>query len=643
MPQKDGKGKIDPIRGIQNEGKVDTNEQSEKDRATVAMVEKLFTRYKQHRMAYDKNWVENYKMFRGKQWKEARPAYRNDDVINYIHATIQAVVPIMTDSQPNIEAVPENPSDFEFAEILTQLLTSKWDKDQYNQVVAEAIVDSLIYGTAISEQPWNPNKADGLGDYDFKTVDPMYCYPDPRARDINDENGFGFITAIPTDLAEVKRKYPDVADLIKSDLADIDRIKTAKMEMDDYRIRSATDNLTLVQGERPADDVQSDQVLVITAYLKDETLTEEKILEKDEKGKAKTKYRQRKKYPNGRKIVIANKILCYDEENEYVDGKIPFCRLVDHIIPREFWGEGEVDQLKGPQQMINKLVNYGMDVISLMGNPVWKNPTGSGVFSDSIVNRPGLVIDYNDGYEPRRERGEDIQGSLFALLDRLENMFERVSGVNEVSIGAEPRNASGIAIDSLREAAQTRIRLKSRNVQAWLTQVGQQMASRLLQFYTIPRVIRITDNQGASKYFEIAIDSDFDESGEEQYKVATFRQMEQQVDPETGEQVMVQSPVQQYEIKGNLDIRITTGSALPFAKAQKKLEAKELYQLGIYDEEDLLEDLEHPRATVVLEKLAQRKAQAAQAEQAAMMGQQQGQPQAPMDPSMQQMPGQMPA
>lgn len=631
MPQKDGKGRIDPMRGASYEGATQSNEQSEKDRKTVAMVEKLFSRYKQYRQSYDIDWVENYKMFRGKQWKEARPAYRNDDVVNFIYSAIQTIIPIMTDSRPNIEAVPENPSDFEFAQILTQLLRSKWDRDQFSQIVAEAIVDACIYGTAITEQPWDPDMLQGLGDYDFRTVDPLYCYPDPRSRDINDSFGSGFITAIPTDLAEVKRKYPDVAHLLKADLSDVDMAKTAKMDMDDYRVRSATDNLTLVQGERPADAKQPNQILVITAWLKDETLTEEKIRETDKNGKTKTKYRQRKKYPNGRKIVIANKVLCYDEESEYLDGKIPYCRLVDHLLPREFWGEGEVSQLKGPQQMINKLVNYAMDIIQLMGNPVWKNPTGSGVFSDSIVNRPGLVIDYNDGFEPRRERGEDIQPSIFQTLDRLQNMFEKISGVNEVSEGAAPRNASGVAIDSLREAAQTRIRLKSRNVQAWLTQVGQQFASRILQFYSIPRIVRITDNPEAAQYFEIAIDTDLDESGEVQARQATFREFNETVDPVTGQVKLVPSPVQQFEIKGNLDIRITTGTTLPFAKAQKKQQAKELFQLGIYDEEDLLEDLEHPRKDMVLEKLAQRKQQAAEAQAAAAQaGAMQGTPQPPI-------------
>ena len=52
-------------------------------------------------------------------------------------------------------------------------------------------------------------------------------------------------------------------------------------------------------------------------------------------------------------------------------------------------------------------------------------------------------------------------------------------------------------------------------------------------------------------------------------------------------------------------------------KAQRKQQAKELFSMGIYDAEDLLEDLEHPRKQAVLEKFNERQRQAAEAEAAA--------------------------
>jgi hypothetical protein len=603
------------------EGTTSDGEQGEKARKTVKMVEDLFQRAKRARANYDTDWIENYKFFRGRQWTEKRPSYRHSEVLNFIHAAIQTIVPILTDRRPNIETVPENPSDFEFSEIMTQVLRGKWDRESWGQIVAEGIVDACIYGTAISEQPWNPDLLSGLGDYEFKTVDPMYVYPAPESHDINSENNDYLIIAKPHDLNEIKRKYPKRAHKLKSDISDVDMSKTAKIDMDDFRVRSASDNLSLVQGERPMDSDQPNKILLITAWIRDETLIEEEIKTKSEDGTLKKGFRTKKKYPNGRKIVLASGQLLEDGDNEYLDGKFPYAKLVDYIMPREFWGQGEVEQLKGPQQLINKLMSYTMDVISLMGNPVWKNPTGSGVFSESLTNQPGLVIDHIDGFEPKREQGENVQPSIFQAFDRLRDVFDTISGVNEVTQGAQPRNASGVAIDSLMEAAQTKIRLKSRNVEAWLTAVGQQMGSRILQFYSIPRIVRITENENAAKYFKIAIDEVTDESGEAQ-RIATVQQFDG-VEDEAGNQQMIPGEPQQFEIKGNLDVRITIGTSLPFAKAKREERARELYSQGIYDVEDYLTDLEHPRKEKILEKFNQRQFEAAQAEAqaAALAGQ----------------------
>jgi hypothetical protein len=615
MPKTDGTGRVDAMQGAAGvKDAAPVAEQSQKDRKTVQMVEKLFRRYKAHRMNYDADWVDNYKFYRGEQWAEKRPSYRNSDVLNFTHAAVQTIIPIITDARPNIETIPENPSDFEFSEIMSQLMRAKWDRDAFSQVVAEGFVDAMIYGTAISEQQWDQELHNGLGDYRFETVDPLFCYPDPRARDVNDQFGKGFITAIPTDTAEVKKKYPQKAHMIKSDISDLDSATTAKLHMEDYRIRSSSDNYQIVQGDRPQDADNPDQTLVITAWLHDDTMVEEEITERDKDGKKVSKgFRQRKKYPNGRKIVIANKILLEDEENPYIDGKFPFAKLVDYILPREFWGEGEIAQLKGPQETINKLASYVMDILQLMGNPVWLNPVESGVDDETITNRPGLVIPWAGEQAPQRAGGVEVQSSFFQFMDRMEKYFEKIHGINEVTQGAVPSGMSGVAIEELQEAAQTRIRLKARNGEAWLTAVGQQFASRIMQFYSTPRIIRVTENENAAKYFKIVIDDVTDKAGETR-KVATIQQFEERQTADGVEQVA--GDPQEFELKGNLDIRITVGTTLPFRKAQRKAQAKELFQLGIYDEEDLLEDLEHPRATKILEKVNQRRQAEAEAQAA---------------------------
>jgi hypothetical protein len=596
-------------------------EQPEKAKHTVRMCEKWLTQAKRHRGLFDTNWVSNVKFAEGKQWRERRPSYRHSEVLNLTHAAIQSIIPILTDNRPNIETLPQEPDDFEFSEIMTQILRAKWDQRGFSQILAEGIVDLSTIGTVISKQEWDEEAQFGLGDYEFELVDPIHCYPDPNARDVNDKFCRRFQTAVPTDLEEVKRRYPKWAHLIKPNVGDMPLSQQARIETeDDYRVRSVSDYDMLLQSDRPRDAERPNQVLLITTYAHSDEVEEYEIMEKDKDGQEIKKFQTKKKFPNGRKIVHANGILLEDGENPFIDGKFPYARGVDHIRPRTFWGMGEVEQLRGPQEMINKLISYTMDVLILMGNPIWVVDSDSGVDTDNIVNQPGLVVEKNPNTEVRRESGVQLQPFILQTLDRLVNLFDQISGVNDVSRGATPSsNASGVAIDMLQEAAQTKLRLKSRNIEHWLTQVGKQHVARILQYYKIPRIVRLTGNEDAGKFFKVAIDEKVDEENESQM---VMQIQEVGRNEETGE--MVSTDIREVVAKGNLDVIIATGTTLPFAKAKRESQATKLFEMGIYDEGDYLDDIQHPRRDKILQKLQERKqgeAEAAQAE--AQLGQQQ--------------------
>ena len=91
----------------------------------------------------------------------------------------------------------------------------------------------------------------GLGDYCFESEEPLYFYPDPNARDINDKHGKYYICARPTDVEEVKRMYPAKKDMIKADISDLEDIKVAKADADEraFWVR------TIERGKQEAGDL----------------------------------------------------------------------------------------------------------------------------------------------------------------------------------------------------------------------------------------------------------------------------------------------------------------------------------------------------------------------------------------------------
>jgi hypothetical protein len=600
-------------------------QQSDKARETVRMGEKMLKEAKRHRQKFDYNWIPNYEFFRGQQWNEKRPSYRHSEVLNVTWANIQSIIPILTDPRPNIEALPEEPSDFEFSEIMSQILRSKWDKEVWGQVVAEALIDSQIYGTAIAKVPWKPDMLDGLGDIGFELMDPLHFYPDPRARDINDDFGKYMIEAVPTDVEEIKRKYPKKGKLVSSDVTDMEGLRDQRHNIHDRNPRETVEGReTTVSGDYERKDDLHNKALLVTIWMHSDELVEQEIEESDKDGNKTKKYQSRKKYPRGRKIVFANGILLEDIENPYLDGKFPYTRLIDHNMPREFWGMGEIDQLKGPQRLINKISSYMMDILSLVGNPVWKVPLSSGVDTQNMTNQPGLIIPHNAGSEPKREPGVMPSPVLQSMLNQFMQIYDKISGINDVSRGAIPSGMSGIAFDLASEAAQTKIRLKSRNLDAFLTKAGQLMVSRIMQFYQTTRIVRLTNNPNAPTFFKFAIDEIVDASGEVQEQIATVQPME--VIPGQGVQ---SGPIQSIPIKSNLDLRITTGTELPLRKARKAQNAKELFGLGVIDEEELLDAMEWPNKEKTIEKFKARQQEAqaleAQAAEAELLAQGGGQ------------------
>lgn len=584
---------------------------SDEDRKAIKKAEDFFKKSKKWRQNYDKDWIDNYKMFRGQQWKEQRPSYRHSEVINMVFQTIQSLVPQLTDSRPKFEFLPHDPNDQEFASILNDVCESDWAKNGWQDVITEALFDSHIYGISFGGMYYKVGKEITGGDIKFQTEDPLYCYPDPNCRDINDDKSRGFLIAEPTDIEIIKRDYPN-GKYVKGDLEDLTNYD--KTDIDGYaRLRLPIDNTKVMRETSGSiDTLETQKALLKTYYCFDDSYDEKEDIGED----GAPVYTQVKKYPRGRKIVTANNVLLHDEPLEYEDGKIPVAKFNNYILPREFYGISEVEQIKGPQRIFNKLVSFALDVLTLMGNPIWVVSTDSGVDTNNIFNKPGLILEKNPNSEVRREEGVQLQPYVLQLIDRMRDWFDGVAGATDVSRGVQPTGVTAAAaIADLQEAALTRVRLKARNLDSFLQKTGQMWLSRTLQFRDAPSMVRVTDNQGATKYFKFHVETVLDEMGNpvmNEMGKPQKKAVVQSFNPEMGGM----NGIQEFPIKGEMDVRVQTGSSLAFAKARKAQDAKDLFNQGVIDAEELLKTLDWPNWQAVLERVKQQQAEAAQAQAA---------------------------
>lgn len=585
-------------------------EPSEDEEKAIRLVDRLFQRAKNARKAYDEKWLDYYRMFRGKQWKDARPSYRHSEVINLVFRAIQSEVPIITDAMPRPEFIPSEPNDFELSQILNDVLDSDWNYNNWSYNFTESLYDSHIYGNGFGCMGYDPEASDGIGGISFKSADPFYQFPDPSSKNVNDESRY-YIEAEPVDIEILKQRYPDKAQYIKADITDIS--KKDKQLSEQVKYKSPTDNRTVLEGSSAYDLGSKDEALEVCCYIKDMETVEDESKEMGEDGQEKTVYIKRLKYPNGRKIVVVSGVLCADGPIEYDDGKFPYLRLTNYILPREFWGISEVEQLESPQKIFNKLISFALDVLTLMGNPIWVVDNTSGVDTDNLFNRPGLIVEKEPNSEVRREEGVQLQPYVLQMIDRMKGWFDDISGSNDVSRGVRPEGITAAsAITALQDASQTRLRQKTKNIDAFMQEFGQMYLSRVFQYYDVPRVFRVTNNENVTKYFKFHVDT-VDEidpisgmpTGEKK-KVARVRQYQQGDD---GQHYLGEE--KQYDVKRRFDVKISTGSALPFEKSRVESQSMQLFDRGIIDAEEVLKNIRYPNAETVMKRMAEKAAQQA--------------------------------
>ncbi len=599
-------------------------EPSDDDKRAIKLAEKIFDRNKKHRSLYDQKWLDYYAMFRGKQWKEQRPSYRHSEVINLVFRTLQSSVPIQVDTHPKFEFLPQEPQDQQFAELMNKVADADWTKDNWAESLLEVVWDSNLYGTGLSSML----AKDFLGRMKivYQSADPFYSFPDPEARDINkDASTMGyssqaatFVYAEPMDVRKIRKKYPDVAEYIKADVVDL--LKAAKTDNQPIKFRSPVDNRVILEGSsQTLDSLQKEQALLVTVYLSPE-YCEEDFEEIEQATKdpvtgepGPPEFVQKAMYPNGRKIVVCNGVLCENVDNGYDDAQFPFDRYANYTLPRELWGISEVEQLEGPQKTFNKLVSFVLDVLTLMGNPVWLIPSSAGIDTENLVNKPGLNVEFDGDRAPERLPGVQLQPYVMEIIDKMAQWFDTIGGSNDVTRGVAPTGiTANSAISTLQESAQTRIRQKTRNLDLYLQGVGQKYVSRVLQFKTAPEIYRLTNDAGARQYFKMHVEPYQHADGGDAYRVHYQPFTEDgQIDP---------SQYSIYETRGKLDVKVSTGSSLPFAKDQLDNKLFALFDRQIIDGEEVLQRMEYPAYQQVLLRMEQ-KAQAAQ--QAQMMQQQQ--------------------
>lgn len=536
-------------------------------------------------------WRELDQFYRGSQWlREDVPPNKSTPVMNFIFALTEAVIPRLTDNDPDFLILPRrSPKDNDLAEQLTGTQRYLWYANRMHEdLLDEAVMPALKYGTSVLKTVWDPDWQ-GVGDVRYSVVHPMNFFPDPRAYRIP-EMDYCF-TRVPKPLEYYLRRWPEKGHLVLPD-----------------------NDWTQVETLEGRDQPSAEEQASLTEYWF-----------RDENGDMCCMY-----YAGDIVLQVIGGV--YDGSNNpvYRHNRFPFARLVDYAVDKEFWGIGEIELVVTLQMLINSLEAQVIDNTRLMANAEWiVDKMKSGLKEEdawAFNMGPGNVIFTAQG-GVEKALGVPIPPHITRHIEQLIAFMEQILGIHDVVQGRRPAGVrAASAIIALQESASIRIRRKAKHLQSALRELVEQSISLVLENYDEPRQVRIAGIAVPTtlnirealipRMMEMAEDAGMlpptmppgmaPEGTMPELSPGTMSMM---APPE--EQAALEEQVFNEMKFPEFDIEVKIGPSVPYSAALLYEQAKEFYQLGAIDRQALLEATNFPNKEDILRRMEQQEAAAA--------------------------------
>lgn len=532
----------------------------EGQKKVVDWVQARYRDAKAAKQGHQTRWDKFYKMYRSYVKKRAPGDWRSRIWIPIAFFVIETVTPRLVAQLPSFTVEPVGPEDSEAADLMETLLI--WASDQsglYLELVS-ALKSALMYGTGILKTGYEEKvrydiKREPEMEEQFATI-PM-TDPSNGGQPMVDLDGNPMtqqvsLGAQPTGQLVMTRTPYVAYSGPKAEAVDIDNFfidpVASTIENARYVIHRVYRDRTHLQEmfergvyKRPPEDIWN-AFLTEHATLKRLDSIGRSASAGLSAGGDKSMIELLEIWTDKTVVTVAGNgerggfILLRVIRNPYAHGEKPFVRIVDHLVPHEFWGIGELEPLEGLQDIMNALWNSRIDNVKLVLNTMFLAVMDFIVDPADLQVRPAGVVRVTEGVPLDQavkplNLGE-VTGSSYEELGEAERMTEKVSGVSQLTAGtgSDPalgRTATGLALVS--ETGNARFSHKVRIAElTGFRSLARQFASCLQQYTPPEMVIRIKGEVGQMGWATITPDSiggrfDFDVEGESSSQTESMR------------------------------------------------------------------------------------------------------------------------
>ncbi|QIB67163.1 portal protein [Kineobactrum salinum] len=175
-----------------------------------------------------------------------------------------------------------------------------------------------------------------------------------------------------------------------------------------------------------------------------------------------------------------------------------------------------VTNLISPQENLNKLSSQELHIVNSTANSGWITEVGSlsNMTAEELASKgaeTGLVIEKNAGREsPEKIKPNTVPSGIDRISQKAHNNIRQISGINDGMLGLESAEVSGVALASKEKRAQIQIQVPMENLARTRKLVARKLLELLQQFYTEPRLMKITrpmPKPGESEVEEVEINT----------------------------------------------------------------------------------------------------------------------------------------
>lgn len=518
-----------PASGVEKEDFFPEDEEAQQK--LVDTVNKAFLAASEARQQHYERWRVFYKMYRSYVKKRGKGEWRSRVWMPIAFYVIETIAPRMVAQLPDFTVGGVGPEDAAGAEQMEVLVKWASDKSELYLELIKAIKSALMYGTGILKTTYDEQRMFDIRQEPMmqeQTMDMPTGEYDVDGNPITQSVSMG---STPTGETQMTRteyisyqgpiaEAVDIEDFFPDPFAD--SIESARYVIHRvYRDKAHVERLFADGTYKRPDDDRWQQYLQTHSAL--DRMASVELGGGSGTGRDKTLLSLLEYWTDNVVVTVAGgngtdgaggTILLRADRNPFAHGEKPFVRIVDYLVPHEFWGIGELEPLEGVQETLNALWNSRIDNVKISINSMFAAVMDFMLDPSDLQVRPGGVIRVKEGIPvdqafKRIDLG-DVTQSSYTEAAEIERMAEKVSGVSPYQTGQDSpsynRTATGIALIS--EQGNNRFAHKVKIAElTGFKRLGRQFGSLLQQFVPPEMVIRISGEQGQAVWQTVTQES----------------------------------------------------------------------------------------------------------------------------------------